>query len=117
MFIISNIFFVYESYNNNSNKQNLRKHNYTETIVTNMLVNNTSKQNPRSLNNNTCRKYLRSSINNNNIIYNSHVSAVIPEFTKTVKLHQHRLRKKIVGKYCINPNITISISELVHLLF
>lgn len=113
MFIISNIFFVYECYNDNSNKQNLRIRNYTETIVSNMLVNNTSKQNLRSLNNNTCRKYLRSSINNNNI----RVSPVIPEFTKTIKLNQQRLRKRIFGQYCINPNITLSTSELVHLLF
>jgi hypothetical protein len=85
MFVTSNIFLLYESYRTDTNKTNLRKHNYTESTI------GVDKFK-------TFSKYLRSSN--------------IKKFNETKKL-----KTKMFGHYCLNPNLTINPNELVHLLF
>ena len=112
MFVISNIFLLYGSYNVDSNKPNLRKHNYSEIAVTPV----------EKLKYTACKKYLRNSAQEINkltipkIIHKSRKTKD-PIIINSNKLYSQRLRKIVFGQYCINPNITINTSELVHLLF
>ena len=88
IFVISNIFLLYESYNTDTNKTNLRKHNYTESITVDHFK--------------TFRKYLRSSN--------------IKKINETLLITSKKFKNKVFGQYCINPNSSFSPIELIHLL-
>jgi hypothetical protein len=90
MFVTSNIFLLYESYRTDTNKTNLRKHNYTESTI------GVDKFK-------TFSKYLRSSN--------------IKKINETLLITSKKFKNKIFGQYCLNPNLTINPNELVHLLF